>query len=357
MAIAGTAIQGRVHPFPPDVDFDEHIHVVANSEAEAARLAAARIIDNIRRIHGGHVPGRPDLEFLTLRAFGVPKEEGTVTLGEILRGTGEDTLAKVIADPRFTDINSFWRGYVLDLGTGARRFVDLTKVVFVTAEKPDGTKLLSRRGSPDLNLAFLEDPTTVPATSLAKFAWEMCCAAVDQADARVPNWLKAGKRAYNYFSTIGDTAHMAALEPVFRRPEAMVEQYATVITALSRVLQEFKPPKKGKRPEPRPQTRILTVDEARAQVERVAVVVEAQLPDAGAAATIAAALRKHATMLEARNPRGHLRQNRTLSGLFDKDAGAIRYQISAGLRGQVQPIIEGAVRPVCPDKTKCERER
>jgi hypothetical protein len=270
----------------------------------------------------------------------------TVRLWEILAGTGEQKLADAIAQEEFRDLNSYWRGYIIDAGSGERRFIELTKVMFINARRSDGSELIEGIGNPDLNLAYLEDPGEIERTSLAKFAWEMCCAAVKQADARTPNWLKAAKRAYNYFSTIGDTAHMAALEPVFSRPEARVQQYAVVISALVETLNERSP-----------RTRILTVSEARAQVEQVAVVVERHLPDVGAGAEIATRLRKDAERLRPRNARGHLARDDDLAEDFSKQASAIGKQVSDGVKSQVQPVIEGAVRPVCPNKAKCERTR
>src|SRR5206468_5415446 len=169
--------------------------------------------------------------------------------------------------------------------------------------------LLANTGSPDLNLAFLEEPAEIPTSDLGRFAWAMCCAAVQQADARGGgNWLKAAKRAYNYFSTIGDTAHMTALEPVFRTPEAHVEQYASVVDGISIVLS----PKDMKVDQPN--TRIITVTEARRQIAIVADVVRRELPAAGGTgrspAQIAADLLNHAAALTPRptSTRGHLAQ-------------------------------------------------
>ena len=74
MAVSGTAIQGRIHPFPPDIDFDEHFHIVAETLAEGGEKAAKPIIEKIRQISGGPTPGRTDLEFRHLITF--PKGRG-----------------------------------------------------------------------------------------------------------------------------------------------------------------------------------------------------------------------------------------------------------------------------------------
>ena len=88
-------------------------------------------------------------------------------------------------------------------------------------------------------------------------------------------WLKASKRAYNYFSTIGDLTNMAKLEPLFSRgEETNVEQYAVVVDAIKQALVTKDP--MGPKQEG---SRIITVDIARQQVETVAKIVETKLPD------------------------------------------------------------------------------
>jgi hypothetical protein len=352
MSVAGTAVQGRVHPFPPDVDFDERIHVVANTLREAAVTASARIIASIRRISGGPVPGRTDIEFRQLLTFANSGKKVRMSLGDVLRPDAERTLTPGIeAFASGGNVNTFWRGF-LDDG----RFLGLTRVIFVTAKRPDGSDLIKLGGSAEFNLAFLEDPGEVPQTNIALFAWQMCCAAVQVAKPPSPNWLKAAKRAYNYFSTIGDTAHMSQLEPVFRRREAHVEQYASVVDGIELALLE----KDGRLRQAR--TRILTVEEARSQVETAARIVKDELPDSGITpgpATIAERLSTAALSLRPRpgNPHRHLDQDPVLADRFSALAASIRKHISAGVRAQVEPIINSVVRPVCKDEEACKRIR
>jgi Domain of unknown function (DUF4157) len=350
MAVAGTAIQGRVHPFPPDVDFDETIHVVANTLADVGRIAAGQIIANIRRVHGRRIPGRTDVEFRHLLVFPA-SISSPISLNDVLFGAAQGKLSRAIANRRMRNMNSFWRGYLAD-----GRFIGLTKVIFVTANRPDGRVLLANTGSPDLNLAFLEEPSEIPTSDLGRFAWAMCCAAVQQADSRGGgNWLKAAKRAYNYFSTIGDTAHMTALEPVFRTPEAHVEQYASVVDGISIVLS----PSDMKVDQPN--TRIITVAEAQRQIAIVADVVRRELPAAGGTgrspAQIAADLLTHASALKPRpyNLRGQLAQDGPLADLFDEDAVDIRRLLNLSLESRVKPIIDGAVRPYCSNPAACKK--
>ena len=115
MAVAGTAVQGRVHPFPPDVDFDERIHVTADTLEEAGNAAAARIVANIRRVSGGPVPGSSDVEFRHLLTF--PRGGGRgirMGLGDVNGGGAVAVLGRAIAQLNGGNINSFWRGYIVD---------------------------------------------------------------------------------------------------------------------------------------------------------------------------------------------------------------------------------------------------
>ena len=350
MAVSGTAIQGRIHPFPPDIDFDEHIHVTAETLNEAGQKAAKPIIEKIRQISGGATPSRTDLEFRHLITFpkGPDGRRKTVrmSLAQVREGDAVAKLGAGIAALNGGNLTTFWRGILAD-----GRLTEVTRVVFISAKKSDGTDLMKPGGSADFNLAFLEDPGEQPATDLGKFAWEMCCEAVRRADRG--EWLKASKRAYNYFSTIGDLANMAKLEPLFSRAETNVEQYAVVIDAIKQALVTKDP--MGPKQEG---TRIITVSQAQQQVETVAGIVESRLPDSGtppSPAKIAEKLRELAGKFRARDTEGHLLLDDLLAAEFAGQSDAIRVHINTGLKSQVDPIVNGVVRPVCPDKDKCKK--
>jgi hypothetical protein len=351
MAVAGTAVQGRVQPFPPDVDFDEQVSVVAENLPAAALAASTRIVSSIRRISGGPKPGSTEIEFRQLQSFPPDRRRSvSMSLNDINKPSAERVLAKGIeALASGGNINTFWRGFLAD-----NRFISLTRVIFVSAKRPDGTDLIKLGGSAEFQLAFLEDPGEISPTKLGQFAWAMCCSAMD--NARKGNWLKAAKRAYNYFSTVGDTVHMGLLEPVFLRPETNVEQYATVVDGISFALSTVD---QGIR---QPRTRILTLAEARQQVESVAEIVENRLPDTGitpAPRAIAAKLRVASGRLQARpdSARQHLAQSDRLAQDFDQIATEIRSHIARGVKADVEPVIWQFVKPVCPDKDKCKRQR
>jgi len=344
MAVAGTAIQGRVHPFPPDVDFDEHLHVVAETRKQAGRIAAERIIAAIRKISGGPTPGRDDLEFRSLLTFPSGGRGIAMSLGEVLAGDAVTKLGAAIAVLNGGNLNTFWRGYVVDdpAHPEEKRFTPVTRVVFVSANRRDGTELLAAGGNADFNLAFLDDPGEIPPTSLAQFAAAMAAAAIQQADRG--QWLKAAKRAFNYCSTIGDLAGMNELQPVFSMPQTNVEQYATVIDGIQIALEEKDLGVK------QPRTRIISRDEAFRQIERVAQTVETTLPRVpgkSAPEAIARDLRVLAGRFEARDSHGNLKPDSGLAALFGREAAAVRELINAGVEAQVRPVID-RIRAVAP---------
>lgn len=299
-------------------------------------MVASRLVQGVRRISGGPRPGRTDLEFRHLVAYpGAGGRKTSMSLGAILRADAVRTLAGAIERLNGGNLNTFWRGFLAD-----GRFTNITRVVYISAETRTGRPLLTAGGNQDLNLAYLDDPGAVPTTALGEFAHAMCCAGREKAAAG--HWLKAAKRAYNYFSTVGDLAHMAALEPVFQRPEAELEMYATVVEAMQYVLQE----RDFKIPEPR--TRILTVEEARRQLDTVAVRIDRELPD------VASELRAVAERLRARDGRGNLAQAPLLAARLRTATTGIRSYISDALRDQVRPVIEQPLADACP---QCQTRR
>ena len=348
MAVAGTAVQGRVHPFPPDIDFDEHLDVVAETRPQAGRIAAEQIIAAIRKISGGPTPGRSDLEFRSLASYPVGGSGIKLALGEVLGGGAVPRLGAAIAALNGGNLNTYWRGYIVDDPTHPeeRRLTPVTRVVFISAKKKDGTELLAPSGNADFNMVFLDDPGEIPATSLAEFAAKMAAEAIRQAS--FGQWLKAAKRAFNYCSTIGDLAGMNELQPVFSTPQTRVEQFATVLDGISSALGD------KKHPQTEPRTRIVSLDEARRQVERVAATVETTLPRVPGKDTpeaIARDLRTLATRLESRDQRGNLKQNFGLAGLFGSQAFSIRQVINEGVQAQVKPVIE-RIKAAAPPKAK-----
>lgn len=267
-----------------------------------------------------------------------------MSLGDVMGGDAIAKLGAAIAALNGGNLNTFWRGYVVDDPThpDEKRFTPVTRVVFVSAKKKDGTELLVAGGNADFNLAFLDDPGAIPPTSLAKFAAAMAAAAIQQADRG--QWLKAAKRAFNYFSTIGDLAGMNELQPVFSMPQTRVEQFATVIDGIQIALEENDLGVK------QPRTRIISRDEAVRQVERVAATVETELPripGKSSPEAIARDLRELATRLEARDQRGNLKQNSGLAALFGREVVAIRELINGGVQAQVKPVID-RIRAVAP---------
>ena len=329
LGVAGTAVQGRVHPFPGDIDFVEEVEVEAENEPAAGRILAHRIIDFVDRNRRSRT-----FEFLRLIIF---FESGSH------RWTEADLFAakrNPVVFGRFAamltrargGINTFWRAWVDD------RFIDITKVMTIRAIRGgSGDELFSSVTHAEYNLAYLEEPPSIPAGNLGAFAAVMREKALELADAPSPDFLKAAKRAYNYLTVIGNLEGMRALEPVFRTEQARVGRQASVMEAVARALLT-------RRSFP---TRILEVREARNQLRMSADVIEERLPPvSGITPTprkIAADLRDLIPRLRG-DGRGILEPDDALSGELNDLLKATKTIISQGIRARVEPVIDAHVR-------------
>jgi hypothetical protein len=80
------------------------------------------------------------------------------------------------------------------------------------------------------------------------------------------NYLKATKRAFNYFRSIGDLEAMAEISRIFTQPEARIIQQSAILGAISTALDPATP------------SRILPTTVARDQLLKTAMVFNADLP-------------------------------------------------------------------------------
>ncbi len=304
MAIAGTAVQGRVHPYPPDVDFDEHLDIAASSAWQAGKIVTNAIIGFVNRNET-----RGNVEFTNMTAFPTRGTPGRFTRADVLAARDGNTekfgkIAGAISRLGAGNLNTYWRGWIRDDATRTPRFVAITKVMTIHAENPRTHEVyISSTRFPDINLAFLDEPDAIPRGSVGGWAWVMCCDAVGRW--RGGDYLKAAKRAYNYFIAVGDLAGMATLEPLFRTPQARAAQSLSVLDSIKGVLFAG--------------TRILRVEEAREQLHLAALWIEI-LPAARASAT---GVRPTLSPLEI-GARLHLlaiQLNETPTGLLAPDVG------------------------------------
>jgi hypothetical protein len=211
----------------------------------------------------------PELEFLRLRIMPLPEhcEEGTVywwPLARILDPSQKTALAQQLASADGGRLNSDWRALV----SGGTRFVMVGKFFSVyalssTTGKPlFATQLLGT----EYQQVFFggQRPPAIRHQKLGEYASLMRRLALKEV--KREKYLKATKRAFNYFRSIGDLEAMADLSDIFMRPAARIIQQSAIIGAISTALDPATP------------SRLLPATVARDQLLKTAMVISADLP-------------------------------------------------------------------------------
>lgn len=330
LGVGGTGIQGRVQPFPGDIDYVEDINVVADTPLEAGYAIADTVIEFVRRNQD-----REDFEFLRLMVFPAPGNQvGGNPIwpeGRILDPANRDELARQLSNVGGGNVNTFWRAWVE--GEGGRRFIDITKLLSIRAMTSAGDELFSTINLAEFQVAYLEEPQEIPPASLGAYAATMRNAAIEEFDVK-KRYLKAAKRAFNYFMAIGNLEAMQAVQPIFSTQQAMVNQQTAVVESVAHSLSR------------RLQTRILRADEAQTLIYRAADVIEQSLPPVPrerAPAEIAADLRSAATQFQG-DSEGILVPNNRLSRRVEELYKETKNIMNIGIEPAVRHIIDTYVR-------------
>ena len=262
--LGGTSSQKAVHPYPNDIDFSEQLIIKAPEKGAAGEAAAATIIEFIAR-----TSKNPELEFLRLRIMPLPEKREAGTdyrwpLARTLDPAQKSELARQLSGINGGRLNSDWRALVL----GGSRFVTVGKYFSIHA-------LNSITGKPlfttqligmEYQQAFFgaKRPPVIQHQKLGAYASLMRRLALKEV--KKTKFLKATKRAFNYFRAIGDLEAMASITKIFARSEARIIQQAAILDAISSALDPASP------------SRILPAAVARDQLFETAVVINADLP-------------------------------------------------------------------------------
>ena len=291
--LGGTSSQSAVHPYPNDIDFSEQIVVKAPDINAAGEAIAAIMIEFVAR-----TSKNPELEFLRLRLMPLPeqREEGTDywwPLARILDPSQKQALAQQLASTDGGRLNSDWRALV----SGGRRFVMVGKFFSIhalsstTGEPLFTTQLLGT----EYQQAFFGTarPPVIRHQKLGEYASLMRRLALKEV--KREKYLKATKRAFNYFRAIGDLEAMSKLTRIFARPEARIIQQSAILGAISTALDPATP------------SRILPATVARDQLLKSAMVINADLPivpgiNPGQRLQVAGMLHEIAADIRGRNP-------------------------------------------------------
>jgi hypothetical protein len=269
MTLGGTSIQGRVQPFPGDLDFVEEIDITAPSKGKAGAAAASAVIEFVARNQSSR-----EYEFLRMTIFrGAGYEaqgKDPVWSQEAILSARTDPavrarLAADLAGVAGGNVNTFWRAWV-----EGGRFIDVTKLLNIRAmSSVTGRELFATRTFSEFQAAYFEEPERIPPTKLGAYAATMREAAKKEFEKE--NYLKAVKRAYNYFTAIGNLEAMNTAEPLFRTDQGQVNRQVVVIETIERALS----------PAPTFPTRILRADEARQLLRTAAAEIRWVLPPVG----------------------------------------------------------------------------
>jgi hypothetical protein len=231
LAISGSTAQGRIHPFPADVDFFERVHIVAPDEAEA-RLRLAQLV----RANATEI----DALSLDEVIFGVAADRtrlrwtpDDVDAGRLtLRGTdaadGSVTWEDAAADPGFVKID--W--LMNDPAGGGLGWV--TKVIDATWQTPDGPILsLDERIDADYQQVYLDTADARLAARLtsslreADRAWYISQLELEvhhHCLSRPPNYGKVARRLYNLCRLTGRYVEALYLRGLFAGAAARLYQ-------------------------------------------------------------------------------------------------------------------------------------
>lgn len=274
LGLGGSAAQGRVQPYPGDIDFSDTYQVRSTNATFAARAVANTIIEFVERNRDN-----PDFEFTNIVISLPKKEDGSISYSyqQLVDPDNYDVIVDLIKNlnPERGNINTFWRA-IVDGENGRKRFIEISKILNITAQKNSSNELLfatkqtidkelvnatsfseqqdfflTRVSGAEYQTAFIQEPEIIPDEKLSDYAITMRTSALQQF--RKGKYLKAAKRSFNYLLSIGNIDGVQYVENsrIFTSRGARANQEVSVMEAIKSALN----------PE-NPATQILIVDEA-----------------------------------------------------------------------------------------------
>jgi hypothetical protein len=233
LAIAGSAAQGLIQPFPADADFFERIHITASNRDLAVARFAAAVRANVARtthepalrfdeVYFGHRQG------LTLlwspREFANGSIERRLPAGDVV----VLSWSEAAADPGFVKID--WTLIDPALGGPGR----VSKAIDATWQAPDG-KIESLDGviDADFQQIYLDAAAADLAAALTSgiapgsrehYIWHMEREIAKYCDRDHGDYAKVAKRLYNLCRLTGRFAEAVYVREMFDEPAARFHQ-------------------------------------------------------------------------------------------------------------------------------------
>ena len=334
--LAGSSSQRAVHLYPGDIDFSEAVIVQAPDETAAGEAIAEILVESLIRISTN-----TRLEFDVLRIMPMPRRrirgaDHTWPRARILDRSQRTELARQLTNTDGGRVNTDWRALI-----PGRGYFTIGKIFGIQAVNIKGDPLFATQPlSIEYQGAHFGNvfPSIIEDRTLGDYASEMRNSALRAI--KKEDYLKAAKRSFNYFRTIGDLDAMAEVTPVFASPEARISQQIKNLEAIAMALDPASP------------SRILPVDRARDQLKEAAAIIEAQLPIvpgtiSGRRQGVAYELRAIASDVQGRtaDPVGILAPNAALAKRMNTLIEIeIKPLVNLSLKDRVAQIIDAHVR-------------
>jgi hypothetical protein len=233
LAIAGSAAQGRIQPYPADADFFERLHISAPNRETAVATLAQVVRANIERTESGTA--------LDLEEVYFGRREGTAlrwlpeefAAGRIERRLPNDdalrlTWNEAADDPGFIKID--WT--LVDPALGGPGKV--SKAIDATWQRPDGSiESLDGVIDADFQQIYLDADAAALAAALTSrlapgsrdhYLWHMEHEIAKYCDPAHGDYAKVAKRLYNLCRLTGRFAEAVFVRELFDEPAARLHQ-------------------------------------------------------------------------------------------------------------------------------------
>ncbi|HEY7035310.1 MAG TPA: hypothetical protein VH482_28485 [Thermomicrobiales bacterium] len=249
LAIAGSAAQGRIQPFPADADFFERIHIAAPDRDVAADTLARVVRAQIEETNAHPGLRFEEVYFGRRRGVSLCWSPAEFAAGQIERRQANGDVIRVgwveaAGDPGFVKID--WTVVAAELGGPGKA----SKAIDATWQAPGGAiESLDGAIDADYQQIYLDAHAAELATTLTsglapdsrdQYVWHMEHEIAKYADREHGDYAKVAKRLYNLCRLTGRFAEAVYVRELFDEPPARLHQIrlrielATLLTEAER---------------------------------------------------------------------------------------------------------------------------